>query len=191
MFKKYVTVICVVHVVLMIFFTLIFLTIVCICPRLRLCFRAGLRQEHNNPKAQAWGDVQKVRHHDSCCCIALDHFVPLPLWSPWRSHPLCPLVSMDEVILSPAISASAPPRASVAASESMYEVIHSASGPHAKRLEYLSFSDGNTCLFCSIVADNQQLINSSFFWFFKCFQLAYLLSRFRLHVTACAGSVQK
>ena len=52
-----------------------------------------------------------------------------------RSHPKCPLASRDEVILS-------------------------ASGLLAKGLEYLSFSDRNTCLFCSIVAD-----------IFKCFQV--------------------
>jgi hypothetical protein len=40
------------------------------------------------------------------------------------------------------------------------EVILSASGPLAKGLEYLYFSDRNTCLFCGIVAD-----------IFKCFQV--------------------
>ncbi len=33
------------------------------------------------------------------------------------------------------------------------EVLLSASGPATKVLEYLSFSDRNTCLFCSIAAD--------------------------------------
>jgi hypothetical protein len=34
----------------------------------------------------------------------------------------------------------------------MAEISHSASGPFAKGLEYLSFSDRNTYLFCLIVA---------------------------------------
>jgi hypothetical protein len=29
----------------------------------------NLRQERNNLKVHAWGDVQKVRYHDSCCCF--------------------------------------------------------------------------------------------------------------------------
>jgi hypothetical protein len=56
---------------------------------------------------------------------------------------------------------------------SMDEVIHSASGPLAKGLEYLSFSDKNTCLFCSIVADTS---------IFKCFQV---LTDFALFVCMC------
>jgi hypothetical protein len=53
---------------------------------------------------------------------------------------------MDEVILS----ASGSPWGYMAASESMDEVIHSASGPHAKKLEYLSFKIGTPVFFAAL-----------------------------------------
>jgi hypothetical protein len=56
-----------------------------------LCLQAGPRQGRNN---------LKVRHHDSCCSFASDHFVSLPLWRPWMKSSMLPPggpASMDEV----------------------------------------------------------------------------------------------
>ena len=78
-----------------------------------------------------------------------------------------PLASMGEVIhsasgqkLSPSLFWQPWMKSSIVPPSSRDEVILSANGPLAKGLEYLSFSDRNTCLFCSIVAD-----------IFKCIQM--------------------
>ncbi len=81
MFKKNVVMI---HVVALSISNML-ISLVCTCPWLLNCFRAGPRKGHNskNPKTQAWDDVQKVCRHVTCCCFASDLFVSLPLWRPW------------------------------------------------------------------------------------------------------------
>jgi hypothetical protein len=41
----------------------------CVLRQVRLCLRAGQRQGHNNPKVQAWCNVQQECCHDSCCFV--------------------------------------------------------------------------------------------------------------------------